>query len=331
MKKVISVLSALLLAVSLCACGKKNEKEYFLGLGVVATGETSGESSAAIDVTVAAVVTDENGKILNCKIDAVQCAADTKDVTLDKSKSTFESRGQLKENYGMRVASGIGKEWYEQADFFADYVVGMTAAEVAEIKTVTRADGGEKPEESFLLAGCTVDISDFTKAVIKGCEKENRKKFALNEYSLSLGIDAVLSSDSSDATAEKNGVAVYDVTLAASVCENNGKIKALALDAVNAEIKFENNGTPTEVESEYKSKRTLGDGYGMKKYSGIGREWYEQAGVFEDYVVGLDKAGVSGIITSDVNGSLKAAEEYLSAGCTIAIDGFMRAVVKSLQ
>lgn len=331
MKKVISVLSALLLALSLCACGETKENEYYLGLGVVAEGDFDTANRAALDVTVAAVVTDKNGKIVNCKIDAAECAVDIENGTLDKGKSFFESKGQQKEDYGMRSASGIGKEWYEQADFFADYVVGMTSAQVSEIKTVITADGGETPDESILLAGCTVDISDFTKAVIKGCEKENLKNFALDEWSLGVGVDAVLSDESADATSEKNGTAVFDVTLAASVEQDNGKIKAAALDAVSAEIKFDSSGTPTETVREYKTKRTLGDSYGMKEYSGIGREWYEQAEAFEDYVVGLDKAGVSGIITSDVNGSLRAAEEYLSAGCTVAIDGFIRAVVKSLE
>ena len=76
---------------------------------------------------------DANGKIVACKLDVAQnkvpVAADgTFDMNL-----TFQSKQEPEGRLNMKGASPIGKEWYEQADAFAAYVIGKTAAEVEAI------------------------------------------------------------------------------------------------------------------------------------------------------------------------------------------------------
>ncbi|WZU01696.1 hypothetical protein MGH68_00690 [Erysipelothrix sp. D19-032] len=36
------------------------------------------------------------------------------------------TKGQKKDEYGMKIASSIGKEWYEQVAAFNEYVIGKT-------------------------------------------------------------------------------------------------------------------------------------------------------------------------------------------------------------
>ncbi|HPV84764.1 MAG TPA: hypothetical protein PL127_00890, partial [Sedimentibacter sp.] len=55
-----------------------------------------------------------------------------------------------------KKASAIGKEWYEQADAFADYVVGKT---VEEIKGIAVDESGHATEED-LVSSVTVGIVD---------------------------------------------------------------------------------------------------------------------------------------------------------------------------
>jgi hypothetical protein len=63
----------------------------------------------------------------------------------------------------MKKASGIGKEWYEQADAFAKYCVGKTAADV---KGIALTDDGHAADAD-LAASVTVHIGPFMTNVDK--------------------------------------------------------------------------------------------------------------------------------------------------------------------
>ena len=69
----------------------------------------------------------------------------------------------------MKKASKIGKEWYEQANAFAEYVVGKTAEEV---KGIALDETGHAAEED-LKASVTVTITDFQSMIEKA--KANAK------------------------------------------------------------------------------------------------------------------------------------------------------------
>ena len=51
----------------------------------------------------------------------------------------------------------------------------------------------------------------------------------------------------------------------------------------------------TEIEDHLLSKNQLGEAYGMKEASPIGKEWNEQAAAFADYVTGMTLEQVQGI------------------------------------
>lgn len=75
-----------------------------------------------------------------------------------------------------------------------------------------------------------------------------------------------------------------------------------------------------EVSEDGQSKKDLGDDYGMKKASPIGKEWYEQVEYLENYIL---ENGVDAVKT-DSEGY--AENEDLKSGCTINISNFMKAV-----
>jgi hypothetical protein len=72
-----------------------------------------------------------------------------------------QDKQQLKEAYGMKAKSGIGKEWYEEANFFANYVKGKTAEEVTAIPV--DAEGSATGED--VRTGATIGITDFQKVI----------------------------------------------------------------------------------------------------------------------------------------------------------------------
>jgi hypothetical protein len=61
----------------------------------------------------------------------------------------------------MKAKSGIGKEWYEQANFFANYVKGKSADEVSAIAV----DEKGHATSADVLTGATVGITPFQKVI----------------------------------------------------------------------------------------------------------------------------------------------------------------------
>ena len=68
-----------------------------------------------------AQVTQDNGEITTAKV----ILKDNKiqEVSIDETVADVDkTKKQLQNSYGMKQASSIGKEWYEQVLFFEDYV-----------------------------------------------------------------------------------------------------------------------------------------------------------------------------------------------------------------
>ena len=74
-----------------------------------------------------------------------------------------KTKNELGDDYGMRKASSIGKEWNEQAAGFCAYVTGKT---VAEIKGLAVDEGG-KAADADLAATVTVGIGEFQTLIEK--------------------------------------------------------------------------------------------------------------------------------------------------------------------
>ena len=71
------------------------------------------------------------------------------------------------------------------------------------------------------------------------------------------------------------------------------------------------------------SKRQLGDRYGMKAASPIGREWHQQVAALEEYAVGKTPQQVTSMALTDYGAP---AVEELTSSCTISVAGFLKAM-----
>ena len=129
-------------------------------------------------------------------------------------------------------------------------------------------------------------------------------------------------SGSKSAAAEEEGVAQANLELVAVTLTDEGVI-----DAIQSKINFDATGAiTTDLTAPVLSKNELGDGYGMKKASSIGKEWSEQAAAFSAYVVGKTPEEVSGIAVNEKGG---AADADLAASVTISIGQFQALVAKA--
>jgi len=173
MKKFLSMLLVAVMVTSvLAACGKGStpagEQEYKLGMGVVVSTASSKDEQAQVDATVAAVIVDKDGKIVDCAIDVAQNKMAIAGGVATVGQ-TYQSKQEKLENYGMKGVSGIGKEWFEQAAFFTDFVAGKTVAEIGAIELV-ESNAHMVATDKDILAGCTMDIEGYISVITKAAK-----------------------------------------------------------------------------------------------------------------------------------------------------------------
>ena len=70
-KKILAVVLSLCMLTALVACGGAKEADYKLGMGVVVNMDSSADEKAQVDATVAAVVTDKDGKIVDAEFSSI--------------------------------------------------------------------------------------------------------------------------------------------------------------------------------------------------------------------------------------------------------------------
>lgn len=90
-------------------------------------------------------------------------------------------------------------------------------------------------------------------------------------------------------------------TISATVKMNGEKVESVSIDET----------------SDGESKKDKKDSYGLKQYSSIGKEWYEQIQYLENYLVehGSDS------LTFDEQGRAKNSD--VLSGCTISIEKYV--------
>lgn len=325
MKKFVAFLLLACMMLSLAACGSSGA-EYKLGMGVNLSTDSSKENNAQVDATVAAVVTDKDGKIVACRLDVAQSKMDVTGGAVDAAK-TFKTKMELGDDYGMVAYGNAIAEWYDQAKAFESYVVGKTAAEVEGIETVLNETGHNVATDAALLAGCTMDITAFKAAVVKACNDEKGATFTGKDFTL--GVAAITAADESTAATDSDDAVVKMYTeYAAAVVGKDGKILAALTDATQPKISADKNGQITGADFKG-TKRELGADYGMVAYGNAIAEWDAQAKAFADYTVGKTAAEVAGLETVESNGHNVTTDETLFATCTMDISGMMAVIAQA--
>ena len=130
--------------------------------------------------------------------------------------------------------------------------------------------------------------------------------------------------DSTNADAEKEGAAKYDITGVAVSVDDAGVIESCLIDSVPATVNFDAAGViTTDLAAEIRTKNEQGEDYGMKAYGGAAYEWNEQAAALADYAEGktLDELKNGAI---DETGMAKDAD--LASTATIYLGGYVTAI-----
>lgn len=132
-----------------------NMKKQMICIAVV--GLLSGCSAEPEMKTSEGTYTNDKGDVTSAKIEVKGDKISS--VQIDEKEPGVEtSKKEQKDSYGMKAASKINKEWYEQVAFFEEYVAknGINGISM---------DSDGKAENNDIRTGCTISIKGFIKAI----------------------------------------------------------------------------------------------------------------------------------------------------------------------
>ena len=168
MKKLLTIALCILMVLTATLVGCNNAATVKFGAGLYVSTPTTtdatedNDGSGKVDVTVAAVTVDAEGKVVSCALDTaditVAYTADGKAIANDG----FKTKAEQGDSYGMKAYGGSAKEWYEQSDAFNAATIGKTADEIASLMGADNYGSAELKN-----AGCTIQVSGLVKAASK--------------------------------------------------------------------------------------------------------------------------------------------------------------------
>ena len=177
-----------------------------------------------------------------------------------------------------------------------------------------------------LLVGCTgtiVVIENPTGTVETKENTEVAETTEITEGVVKTGLSVITNLSGENATAEANGVVTTDISLVAVTVNDNGVIESCVIDAVQGKVSFDQTGQLVSEPEEILSKNELGDDYGMRAASPIGKEWNEQVAHIAEYAIGKT---VEELKTKAIDEAGVVKDADLASGATIYMGSFIWAI-----
>ena len=338
MKKVFALALAAALALSMVACGSSEpaapaEPEVFkTGMGTVISASVANEdvenekgASAQINTNIVVATFDKDGKVVSATIDvAQQKAAFDMDGKL-AGEVDLRTKCEKGDDYGMRGVSAIGKEVNEQYAALAEYFVGKTVEEIKAMPTFERdANHTAVPDVEELKSSVTITVADYVAALEEAYNTAIETKGVPAKTGLGTVISASVTEE--DKENEKGASVQINTNMMAVALDENGVIVAAILDVAQQKAAFDLEGVAGEVDLRTKVEKE-GD-YGMKGVSAIGKEYYEQAKAFTEWMVGQTVEEVLAMPTYERDASHTACPdvEDLKSSVTITVGDYLKAL-----
>ena len=288
-----------------------------------ATAEKHGEIK--YDVTVVAVLVDQNGVIDSCLIDSVPGTVkfDASGAITSDLFAAVPTKGELGLDYGMIPGVNATATWADQVAALCRYAEGKT---VAQLKDGAIDQTGKAPAGSDLASSATIYLGGF----VSGIEKAvNNAQYLGAETGDTLKLSILSKISESKGASDEDGVAQLDTDIAVLTARGD-VISSCIIDSVQAKVNFNATGTITsDLSAPILTKNELGDDYGMTAWSDAIAEWNVQAASFAKYVTGKTAAEVAGISIDE--GTKPSEGTDLSASVTIAIGGFQALIAKAFS
>ena len=128
------------------------------------TADDDHDVTAQVDITVAALTLDADGRVTGAVADVAEPALTVGADGTVSAPEMVKTKVELGDSYGMRGASSLDKEWYEHSEGWCDYLKGKTRTEIAGIPD----DGSD----ADLAALCTISVTELQKAALAAFAEE---------------------------------------------------------------------------------------------------------------------------------------------------------------
>ncbi|MGM0652094.1 MAG: hypothetical protein ACQES4_04835 [Bacillota bacterium] len=292
--------------------------DYDPDADVMATGQ--------VDTTMATATFDEEGRIVDVMIDVAQVRVEFDEdlqVATDPSQE-FRTKKELGDDYGMRKASDIEKEWDEQIEALEEWMVGKTVDEVLALPLM---EDDQSPDDPDLRTSVTITVTNYFAALEKAYQNAESVEHGAEMLGLghNIGINRSVSLDLDN---DVMPMAQVDVIIAGAVFNDEGQVGAVQIDTAQTRINFSEEGQVTsDPTAEYPTKKELGDDYGMRKASDIEKEWDEQIEALEEWIVGKTVDEVLALPLVDDEGS--PDDPDLRTSVTMTVSGYFEALAEA--
>lgn len=348
MKKAVSSLLVLILClVTLSSCSPGTPTIAKMGLGHVTSiakstdmTEKDGQPvppTAEVDTVIAAVGFDKSGKVVKVTIDTAQTKVPfDKDLKVTADTSTpGKTKVELGDAYGMAKVSSIKKEWYQQIAELEKWMIGKTVDQIKAVKTKgAGSDHPGAPDVAELNSLVTISVTDYIAAVVEAYN--NAVEVPKGAVKLGLGHEISTASSksysvSADGT-ETLPTAQVDTTMAAVAFDKDGKVVHAIIDTAQTKVPYDKTGKVTvDKTAPGKTKKELGDAYGMAKASSIGKEWYQQIAELEKWMVGKTADQIKSMKTKARDASHPSIPDVpeLTSSVTINVSDYLAAVAEA--
>ena len=290
-----------------------------------ATAEKDGE--AKYDITIAAVLVDDNGVIQSCVIDSIPATVKfntsgqiTSDVAME-----VPTKNEMGADYGMVAWGGAKAEWDAQVAAVAKYAEGKTLEQLknGDIDMTT----GKAKDGTDLSSSATIYLAGYVYAIEAAVNNAQHLGAQAGDTLVLSTMNSV--SSSANATAENKGTAQLDSDMVA-LSKDGDTITSCYIDSIQAKIEFDATGKiTTDLSAAVSTKNQLGEAYGMVAWGGAKAEWNAQAAAFAAYITGKTADQVAGIVITETTKPADGTD--LSASVTIAIGGFQALIAKAMQ
>ncbi|MGI6628415.1 MAG: hypothetical protein ACOX4K_08760 [Bacillota bacterium] len=289
--------------------------------------------TAQVDTVMAVVAFDKNGKVVKATIDNAQTQVkfDRDLQVVSDLAEKGKTKVELGDAYGMKKNSEIGKEWFEQIKAFENWMIGKTVDEIKSLKVKERDPGHQAvPDVPELTSLVTITVQDYIAAV----EEAYKNAVEVPEGAVKLGLGTEISIAKSKGYSMNDGKetlpqAQVDTTIAAGVFDKDGKVLRAIIDVAQTQVAYDKDGkVASDKTAQVKSKKELGDEYGMVRASTIKKEWHEQIAELEKWMAGKTVAEIKALKVKERDTGHPAVPDVpeLTSLVTVTVQDYLAAV-----
>ena len=261
---------------------------------------------------------DADGKLAGVTLDELELSVSADSTGKVTTPTATRPKRQKGKDYPLAAVSGLKKGWAEQADAFGSWLEGKTPDEVKKLKT--DADG--KPTDADLLSGCTIAVDRYRDAVVRACENAQVLGAARGD-TVKLGVEVAEMPQGLAGADDKDAQVQAKITLVVVTMDENARVTSAIGDMTEPELSVSADGTVSAPREPVYTKNELGDRYGMRSASALGKEWYEHSAGWCGYLKGKNAVEIGKLSADGTDADLKAL-------CTISVTDLQKAALKAM-